>query len=254
MTETGRPPYTVGAVLSAARILRYLGDQDEPVRLVRIASALGINPSTCLNILRTLTDEGLVCQQVSGKVYSLGPGLIELAHRELRRGEDLNLIRPMIDRLARKRRVSILLWRRIGHDVLVLAACAVSDAVLHIRGDVGVQVPLLTGSMGRILASSGGLDDTMLRECFAKVEWQKSIDFDTYMEQVEQARVRGWSVDSGYTSSTLSGLSAPIPNLGAPTERVLTATFLAEQFSDHELEAIARDLVEVANAIGRSVA
>ena len=113
--------------------------------------------------------------------------MTELAHRALRRGEDLNVIRPMMDRLARKRGASILLWRRVGRDVLVLTACAVSDSVLHIRGDVGVQVPLLTGSMGRIMASWGGLDNATLRECFAQVAWQKPIDFDTFMEQVDQA-------------------------------------------------------------------
>jgi DNA-binding IclR family transcriptional regulator len=250
MTDTPRPAYTVGAARSAVRILRYLGGQDEPVRLVRIASELGLNPSTCLNILRTLTDEGLVCQQASGKVYSLGLGLVELAHRALKRGEDLNVIRPMMDRLARKRGVSILLWRRIGDDVLALVACAVSNSVLNIRGDVGVQVPLLTGSMGRVIAASGGLDHATLRECFAKVEWQKAIDFDTYMDQVEQTRVRGWSTDSGYSSSTAWGLSAPISTLGAPTERILSATLLVDQFCEEELEAIAHDLVELASAIG----
>src|SRR5688572_13511685 len=131
-----RPTYTVGAALNTARILRYLGSMGEPVRLTRIAGDLSLHASTCLNILRTLADEGLVHHQPAAKTYSLGLGVIDLAQRALRQGQDIDLIRPMLERVARKHAVTVNLFRPVGNDHLVLVTHAVSASTLSVRAEI----------------------------------------------------------------------------------------------------------------------
>src|ERR1700756_1386642 len=75
----------VGAVTNAARILGHLGAAPGPLRLTQISRPLGINTSTCLNILRTLVAEGLVRLDGPTKTYRLGRRIVELARDALHR-------------------------------------------------------------------------------------------------------------------------------------------------------------------------
>ena len=47
----------------ALRILEYLADQGEPLRLMDIAQAMGMNNSTTLRFLTTLASAGYVAQE-----------------------------------------------------------------------------------------------------------------------------------------------------------------------------------------------
>ena len=69
----------VGAVTSAVEILRCLGRHTEPRRLSEVVRELGLNPSTALNILRTLEHEGLVTLDRGARRYVLAQGLADLA-------------------------------------------------------------------------------------------------------------------------------------------------------------------------------
>lgn len=71
--ESSRPPVKlVGAVVSALDIMRFLAQADEPLRLAQISRSLGLNNSTCFNILRTLELEGIVEFDRLSKLYRAG--------------------------------------------------------------------------------------------------------------------------------------------------------------------------------------
>jgi DNA-binding IclR family transcriptional regulator len=53
---------TVQSVERAAAMLRLLADEDEPIGLAKIASALGLAKGTAHGLLRTLQDVGFIEQ------------------------------------------------------------------------------------------------------------------------------------------------------------------------------------------------
>jgi hypothetical protein len=81
------------AVSQAARILRCLSTAPAPLGVSAVARELGLSPSSCFNILRTLVAEGLLAFDPVAKTYSLGLGLVEIASSALGMGY-LDLIRP----------------------------------------------------------------------------------------------------------------------------------------------------------------
>src|SRR5690349_9503958 len=91
----------VPAVSRAAAILRLLGRSSEPLGVQTIARTLGIVPSTCLHILRTLTAEELASVDPDSKQYSLGPGTLMLARRWLGRDRFAELAQPVLEAIAR---------------------------------------------------------------------------------------------------------------------------------------------------------
>ena len=69
----------VGAVIHAIRILQHLSAATAPLGVAAVARGTGISPSTCFNILRTLTRARFVAFREQDKTYSLGLGVAELA-------------------------------------------------------------------------------------------------------------------------------------------------------------------------------
>src|SRR5690606_34190621 len=82
----------VPAVTRAVAILRLLDRADAPMGVNAIARELDLVPSTCLHILRALTEEELVAVDPATKRYTLEAGIVSLARRALRRDSFSNAV------------------------------------------------------------------------------------------------------------------------------------------------------------------
>lgn len=233
----------VGAVANAARILSYLGAAKAPLRLTQISRPLGINNSTCLNILRTLVAEGFVRLDGAAKTYGLGRRIVELARDALNHGEHLGALRPAMEALAQEYGITVMLWGRLDPEHLILLATAVGEPLRSIHAELGIRVPLLSGSMGRLFAADQDLK--VLRRLFDGIEWQKPLDFETYLRQVAESADRGWALDAGYFSAAMWGLSAPVSHPDGPLDRIVSAVLLSDQHDPVTVERIAQNLVAV---------
>ena len=69
----------VNSVAHALAILRRLATSDHPEGVNAIARKVGISPSSCFNILKTLAAEDFARFDVVDKTYTLGAGAIDLA-------------------------------------------------------------------------------------------------------------------------------------------------------------------------------
>ena len=66
---------------------------------------------------------------------------------------------------------------------------------MRIHMSLGQRVPMLVGGVGRAFAAKLGLTEEELRSQFAMLRWQSPIRFEEYLEQVEDARRRGYAID-----------------------------------------------------------
>jgi DNA-binding IclR family transcriptional regulator len=235
----------VGAVASAARILGHLGQAEGPLRLTQISRPLGINTSTCLNILRTLVAEGFVRLDGPTKTYALGRRIVELARGALNRGENLASLRPGMDAIARRYGVTVMLWGRLDPENLILLAASGGEPLRSIHVELGIRVPLLTGSMGRLFAR--GLEPARIRRLLERVSWQNPPGFDAYLGQVAEAAERGWALDAGNQNAAMWGISAPVAQAEGPLDRALSAVLLNDQRDPEAISRLGHDLA----ALGR---
>lgn len=245
-TPSSMPAGLVGSVASAARILGYLGAAQTPLRLTQISRPLGINTSTCLNILRTLATEGFVRIDGAAKTYGLGRRIVELARDALNHEENLGGLRPAMEALALKYGVSVILWGRLDSEHLISLDAAVGEPLRSVHVRLGLRVPLLTGSMGRLFAAE--LDASRISRMFDAIAWQKPLDLGGYMRQVAEAAERGWALDAGYFNTGMWGIAVPIPHPGAPLDRILSAVLLTDQTDPAVIDGVAHDLIAAARA------
>jgi len=239
----------VGSVASAVRILDLLAESHSPLRLKDIAAPLGINTSTCLNILRTLAASGMVAHDASTKTYAPGLGLVALARSALSRNERVRIGEPLLRDVAQRYGVTAMLWQRTGRDKMILLSVATGEDTWRIQGQVGSRSPILQGSMGRLMINRAGFSPAEQRAEFDALKWDRPISFEQFIEQAEQATERGWASDEGYFNRSMISISAPVIDRAGNCDAVITAAMFAGQHDAKSRGTIANAIMRVALAM-----
>jgi len=242
----GKP---VGAVVSAVRILRLLAKAQGAMRGSRIAKDLGLNTSTCFNILQTLAAERLVRYDPETKRYRLGYGLLDLASSNAIMGGDLQGIRVAMQEVSDAHDVTMSLWRRVSDTRMLLIMVTSSARQTRVHMTMGQRLPLLVGSTGRAMAGTLKLSREEIRHYFDEVRWIRPLSFETYCEEVLAGLARGWTLDSGDFVNGLHSISAAVTDERGMPLLVLTATMFSGQYSDERGERIGRALVDLAQRV-----
>jgi len=239
----------VGAVVNAAKVLRFLRSTQGPATVTQITRAVKINPSTCFNILRTLIQEDFVQVDATAKTYQLSLGLVALARGALEHSSELHLLKPRIEAMARAHHSVVAIWRKISDNRIMLAASAESDAPVRIHARVGARSPLLLGASGRIFAAYSDLSKTALRERFNSLRLARPLDFNTYLEQLEEVRRVGWAIDDGYAFPGTITIAAPVPSPDGSVHFACAAILFNGQYDLQRVARIAEDLKRIGNTL-----
>ena len=144
----------VRSVSQALGILRLLAETS-PMSLSDIARVTGLSPSSCLNLLKTLVDEGVVERDARTKSYRLARAWA--ASEALRDGAGQGLVdraQPLITQFARRHDAAVALWKVISRERVRAVSRAESDAGMRVAMADGQRQPLGGGAVGRALAAA----------------------------------------------------------------------------------------------------
>ena len=244
MTETPAPGKLVGALSAGLKVLRYLASASAPVGVSRIAKDLGLNASTCFNLLKTLVHERLVSFDESTKTYSMGLGLVELAKGSLEKASYARMLRPHLQELAERHNITTTLWQRTRGERVVLVDLAESGSTMRIHMSIGQRLPMYIAALGRCMAAHSSLSIVELRTRLSELRWEEGPSFETYMREVEGVRQHGYAIDNGNYVRGVVTASSPI--LQAPNQPLLAISTVgfASQFSPSSLQSLCEDLRE----------
>lgn len=235
----------VGAILAGLAVLRYMASASSPLPLSRITRDLGLNPSTCLNILRTLTNENYLIFDPQSKLYSMGLGVLELVGGALAHGGDMRAVRAATDLIANTEGVTVTLWRRIQRDRMILVLESLPMG-MSIKMNVGQRLPLLIGAAGRLMAAFSMLSREELGEQYRSIRLGDQQPFRDFMEEVDTARERGWATDDGHYTVGASSVAVPVLNEREEAIYAFTATMFSAQFSEDRARQLAEELARPA--------
>lgn len=222
----------VPALQKGFLILDHLAREKEPQGISRIASALGLHKSTVFNIVHTLTElEVLTCRDSR---FSLGTKIYSLARTD-RNGTDLiSTIRPFLANISLRTRLSTFLGMRTGDRAIILDKVD-SPVDLKISTDVGLQVPLLAGAGGKVLAAQ--LDDLELGKLLNNGPLpaytpNTCTDPRAMRRIIEETRRQGHAFDREEYLEGIKAVAVPV-DTGQPERKVaIWAIGLAGQMSE----------------------
>lgn len=208
--KQGNSVKRVPAVKRAAEILWELADRPTPMNLSQISRAVGVIPSTCLHILRELVSARLISYDVSSKTYQLGSGITDLAKSATRLNDFSELAKPRLQTIANRFVMTATATSKIDDQHLALVAFANPPNTISLKVTLGGRVPLMSGASGRCFAAFGSMSEKQIKQNFTKVKWVRPIDYNTWMQQVEQTRVDGYSEDREGFVEGVSAIALPV--------------------------------------------
>lgn len=242
----------VGGFTTGLAVIKYLVATEMPVGVSRVAKDLGINPSTCFNLLKTLVHVDLAEFDPIEKTYTAGFGVLELARGFLDQEGLTRFIRPRMAKLAHENRVTCTLWRRIRHDRAILVDRADIAAAVRVHMFVGQRLPLFLGGFGRCFAAHSGLPVDELRKKFEQLRWERAPSFESWLNEVEKVRQRGFAVDEDTFVRGVTTVAAPIIPSEGEVDFVISAVGFTGQFNIDSMTTLADSMVREASHLASS--
>ncbi len=217
----------VPAVSRAIAILRLLGKTRIPMGVNAIAHALNIVPSTCLHILRALTEEKLISFDSTSKHYRLGAGMLTLARSAIESNVFPVLVQPALDRLSTQWGVTAIGVDASDPDQMVVVALSRSNLPFRLHVDVGSVFPSLLSATGRLVAAFGDQPESELKKRFQKLRWDKPLDYKIWHKEVEFAKKNRYSIDKNTYIAGITIVAVPVltPN-GKITHTIVCASLM----------------------------
>jgi IclR family acetate operon transcriptional repressor len=236
----------VRSVSQAFAILRHLADS-APQSLSELGRALELSPSSCLNLLRTLVDEGVIEREPGTKRYGLTR---EWAAADLFQAGStravIDRMRPAMVQFAREHGTTVGLWKVVPGRRLRLIAHAESNERMRIQLADGQRQPLGGGAVGRALAAAQKVDDGELARRHAEVRWQKPMPLSRYIQDVRKAERDGFAVDDSVAFPGVCSIAVALPDPSPGT--CLSASFFAGSITPVEIERVGRLMIEVCSS------
>ncbi|AEG51415.1 transcriptional regulator, IclR family [Sphingobium chlorophenolicum L-1] len=234
----------VGSVVNAIAILRHLAMAD-PQGVNGIARAVGISPSSCFNILKTLVAEEFVEFDSRTKLYGIGMA----PYRLFAPDEDIAAwqggVVEQLEILAREFSVSGGLWQvRAGRIVLIEAVENALSTRIHLS--VGQRLPIHIGAMGRCIAAHEGLSRTEVSQAIEELRWQDPPTVDRFLADMKLAKINGWAADEGNFLRGVTTVASIIPDRRGDIRFCVTATLFSGQYDADTLETIGSRLSALA--------
>jgi len=240
------------AVVQATRILRRLAHAPAPMTVSTVARETAISPSSCFKLLRTLVAERLVIFDTRSKTYALGLGVLEIASSLYARPQ-AELIRPLLDRLAREQDVLVALWEVTPDERYVLIDRVYVDSAIRVEMRIGQRLPAYAGAIGRCIAAVRQLSVGELRQRFQGLRWQVPISFEAYLEDVRHAQREGYAFDLGKTFDGIHSVGTVATDAAANPRLGIGCLSIGGRRGAEDLAQIGRRLRSIAQEVGSAL-
>lgn len=239
----------VGSVVNAVAILRYLASSP-PQGVNAIARAVNLNPSSCFNLLKTLTTEAFLEFDHATKTYRATPPAWLT-----RPGADIaswiSWIREALDAQTTECAVTCGLWQVVGERLILLQVTeSPLDTRIHLT--IGQRLPIHIGAMGRCIAAHEGLSAQDAERFIGELRWQDPPSGRAYLKDLKQVLKRGWSIDEGNYLRGVTTVAAPITNVDGRVAYCITSTLFTGQMDSRDLDRLGTRMATLArDASGR---
>lgn len=147
MTKREAPPGTQ-AVLRGIRLLKAMSQRDSEMTLLELSEAAGLTKTTTHRLLAALESEGLVTRGSAQNTYRLGPVVIAMGMQALRTSDLRAMVRPSLDRLAKKTGETATLEIISDNQMLILDEVS-GRHLVSASVEIGTRWPLHATSTGK---------------------------------------------------------------------------------------------------------
>ncbi|KQT02777.1 IclR family transcriptional regulator [Rhizobium sp. Leaf386] len=205
----GEGARTVGRVL---KLLELISDRRKPIRLVDIATALGIPASSAHGLAKQLVKYDYI-RVDEDRRYTPSTGLVVLASKVMGSTQLISIARRHIEKLSEDTGESIYLGMRTDDGIVYVDAIEGTSGLVS-RAPIGALRPAHASSAGRVFLAFG-VDDGEVPKYLGKSPLQQFTQ-STITDRIElkrliaEIRLNKFSVNEQALTDKVCGVSAPI--------------------------------------------
>jgi DNA-binding IclR family transcriptional regulator len=246
--------YNAPAVEKAFRLLRFVANSDEALRLSDLAGHLGISKSTTHGLIRALVAAGALNQDPRDKKITLGPATVELA---LKNQIYLQLgarSQPSLDELRNHINETVFFGLLRPWRTLILATSEANNPI-KISSPPGSTILLLVGALGKLFLSQ--MDDTEVRRIIKThglPQYTKAsiVDEEVFIKEIAGVRQSGYALDRG---EYLSGINAIAVGLGDHfgSQLALWVVGFAESLHSEKIDKVKESIMVTAAKLRKTL-
>lgn len=241
---------TAGAqtVEKALQVLAVVAAQDEPISLMMLSRAAGLEKTTTRRLATALLRHGLLRVDPVTRGYSLGLQLVGLAQRAL---GQLNIARealPYLERLGALSGEAVHLGLYDDGQVAYTAQIpSIHPVVIRVR--VGSRVPLHCTAMGKVLLAFGPAlwKEQLLARGLLPAQTPNTItEPGELVEHLARVRRLGYALDDEEHRQGVRCIGAPVRDHSGLAVAAISITGPAFRLAREDLQALVRPLIETA--------
>ncbi|MGH3439634.1 MAG: IclR family transcriptional regulator [Sciscionella sp.] len=232
----------VPAVASAVRLLeRIAEDWPEPVAPGTLVKELGINRSTCYNILGTLQRSGWTSSQGQRSGWSLGPRLLSLTGVPAE--AVTTIIQRELDDLARRLGFVVFVVQRASSGQYSVLAKAERGQGVRVTISPGDTFPFSAPAIMQAFHAWGCLADfdrLVRRYGVEKFTPRTVTDLGGVHKGLRECRDHGYGTSVGEYDLAQSGVAAPVFGTSGRVSAVLCSLAFSSELDESNVAEIGR--------------
>lgn len=186
---------TIRSELRALEVLEYFSRVSDEARVTEIARALNLPQSSTSRLLANLAEAGYLVHDRARRTFHPSARVALLSMRTMARLFGQGHLLDMMDELAALTRGPVLLTARSDAKLNVVHL-VLPEGVGALCYDVGLARPLVASASGRLILRkhADGYIQGLVRRYNAEAPLNERIDPRRYLEEVNEARRRGYIV------------------------------------------------------------
>jgi len=233
-------------------ILLMFGESQGPHSVQRISEAFRSSRSSTYRYVQILRKRGLIEETDVPGHFRLGPMVVRLARAFGGEARLKSLAEPVLQELAAEFGESVMLTRRGGDRVLVLASVD-SAQMVRVNIDAANNSPLHVGSFGKLHLAYLDADDVdrYLRHPLRSIAPFTVTEPSSLRAEFDAIRTQGYALSDSEVEAGMRSLSVPVLDSAGTLAAVLTLAGPAFRMPLSPLRRHAPRLADAAARISR---
>lgn len=234
-------------------MLEYLAHVKPEAGLSEIAVALGLNKSTCFNILKTLTQSSVVVKDPRFPIYRLGPKLVELGTASRRNYSYRAQVKRELVPLVEKLQLACLIAQVLPNDAGIVVVDRITPAGVQVlTAPIGHVYSLSAPAMGRAVLSTRPFEEIVELDDVLSLT-QKEGGLAQLQAELEEARQQGFGTSREEYAPGVNAVASTVSGPDGEIAMVLCLLGASAEFPARRVQEAGRALRETATRLERAL-
>ncbi len=202
----------VNSLARGLSVIQAFDKNDSKLTLTEVAKKTDLSRAAARRFLFTLNALGYVI--TDGKLFWLGPKILELGYAYLASQPIVDIVQPYIDTVSKATGESCSVSVLEGTDVVYIAR-HLTHHVMSVTLNVGTRLPAFVTSMGRVILANkenDEIDQILTRTQIKKHTEFTLVDREELKMQIGKIRQQGYSIVNQELEIGLRSIAVPIFN------------------------------------------